>query len=114
MIKIKRIYEKDSKKDGHRILVDRLWPRGLAKQDAGVDLWLKEVGPSVGLRKWFAHDPEKWSAFKRKYKLEIKQHGELIDRIKQLEKKNGVITLLFSSKDEKFNNAVVLRSFLVS
>ncbi|HEX2787633.1 MAG TPA: DUF488 domain-containing protein [Ignavibacteria bacterium] len=110
MIKIKRIYEKSSNSDGYRILVDRLWPRGLTKEKANIDIWLKEIAPTTGLRKWFAHDPKKWKSFKEKYKRELKNNSDLISKIKQLEKDEGVITLLYAAKDEKYNEAVVLKS----
>lgn len=108
MIKIKRIYEKPSKVDGFRILVDRLWVRGLIKEEAKIDLWLKEIAPSNELRKWFNHDPKKWDSFKEKYKKELKGKEEFLEQIKKLEKEKGTITLLFSSKEEKYNNAVAL------
>lgn len=110
MIKIKRIYEKSSDSDGYRILVDRLWPRGLTKEKANIDIWLKEIAPSTELRKWFAHDPKKWKSFKEKYKKELKNNSDLISKIKQLEKDEGVITLLYAAKDEEHNEAVVLKS----
>ncbi len=112
MIKIKRIYEKPTKEDGYRILVDRLWPRGLTKEKADIDIWLKEIAPSTDLRKWFAHDRNKWKKFAGKYKRELKNNAELINKIKQLEKEKGNITLLYSAKDEEYNDAVVLKSIL--
>ena len=110
-IAIKRIYEPFSKTDGYRILVDRLWPRGIKKEDAHVDLWLKEVAPSTALRKWFNHEPEKWKSFLTKYKAELKDsaaHGELVALLKQ----HKTVTLLYSAKDEQHNQAVALREFL--
>jgi uncharacterized protein YeaO (DUF488 family) len=112
MIKIKRIYEKPSKEDGYRILVDRLWPRGLTKEKADIDIWLKEIAPSTDLRKWFAHDHKKWKSFEGKYKRELKNNADLINKIRQLEKEKGNITLLYSAKDTEFNDAVVLKSIL--
>lgn len=112
MIKIKRIYNKLEKENDYRILVDRLWPRGLLKSKARIDLWLKEIAPSNELRKWFSHDPKKWEQFQEKYIIELKQKRELINKIKQLEKEKRIITLLYSAKDEKRNNAVVLRNIL--
>jgi uncharacterized protein YeaO (DUF488 family) len=112
MIRVKRIYDHPSKEDGFRILVDRLWPRGLSKNKAKVDLWLREIAPSDGLRKWFSHDPEKWEEFKRKYKEELKRQKESLDIIRQLESEKGIVTLLYSAKDEKHNNAVVLAEAL--
>ncbi len=112
MIKIKRIYNKPEKEDGYRILVDRLWPRGLSKTKARIDLWLKEIAPSDALRRWFSHDPEKWKQFKEKYIIELKQGKEFVNKIKRLEKEKRSITLLYSAKDEKQNNAVILRNIL--
>ncbi len=112
MLIIKRVYDKPEKKDGLRILVDRLWPRGLSKSKAKVDLWLKEIAPSDALRKWFSHDPKKWEQFKRKYEIELKQKKGLLNKLKQIEKEKRIITLLFSAKDEKHNNAVVLKEVL--
>jgi len=100
MIKIKRLYEKPSKDDGFRILVDRFWARGLTKEEAKINLWLKEIAPSNELRKWFNHDPEKWNSFKEKYKKELKGKEEFLEQIKKLEKGKGIVTLLYSSKDE--------------
>jgi len=108
MIKVKRVYEKPSKDDGFRILIDRLWPRGLTKEKAKIDLWLKEIAPSNELRKWYNHEPKKWNAFKNKYREELKGKEELLKQIKKLEKEFKTITLLFSSKEEKLNNAAAL------
>ncbi len=112
MIMVKRIYDKHGKKDGFRILVDRLWPRGLSKERARVDVWLRDVSPSDNVRKWFAHDPEKWEEFRNKYKKELGSKSELLHKIKKLEKERGAVTLLYSAKDEKHNNAVVLKEIL--
>ena len=112
MIKIKRIYEPAANDDGFRILVDRLWPRGLSKENAKVDLWLKDIAPSNDLRKSFCHDPEKWEMFKSKYQKELEANKELLKRIKQIEKEKGIVTLLYSAKDMKHNNAVVLLAVL--
>ena len=87
MIKIKRVYDSPAKDDGFRILVDRLWPRGMTKEKAEVDLWLKEIAPSNELRQWFAHDPKKWPEFARKYEAELKNKRELLAKIKQMEKR---------------------------
>ncbi len=108
MIRAKRVYDKPGKEDGFRILVDRIWPRGMSKGEAGVDLWLKEVAPSGGLRKWFSHEPEKWGEFQKRYKKELKERPEQIQRIRQLEKNRGTVTLLYAAKDEEHNNAVAL------
>jgi uncharacterized protein YeaO (DUF488 family) len=112
MIKIKRVYDKASKEDGFRILVDRLWPRGMSKDKAKVDLWLKELAPSDDLRKWFSHDPQKWQEFKKRYEKELKDKQELLRIIKQAEKENGTVTVLYSAKDEEHNQAVALAAFL--
>lgn len=112
MIKIKRIHEKPSEEDGFRILVDRLWPRGMKKEKAEVDLWLKEISPSDELRRWFSHKKERWEEFRKRYKEELKERMDLIEYIKQLEEKYGTITLLFSAKDVEHNNAVVLKEVI--
>ena len=113
MIKVKRIYETSSSQDGWRILVDRLWPRGVSKENAKIDLWLKEVAPSDKLRKWFGHDPKKWGDFKKKYELELMEKRELLLEIKRAEKERGTVTLLYSAKDEEHNQAVALIEILV-
>ncbi len=110
-IRIKRVYESASREDGKRILVDRLWPRGLSKENAKVDVWLPEVAPSHALRKWFSHDPEKWEHFKKKYFEELLSEKESILKIRQYVKK-GTLTLLYGAKDTIFNNAVALREYL--
>ena len=112
MIKIKRVYEKYSPDDGFRILIDRLWPRGISKDAAHVDLWFKEIAPTDHLRKWFSHDPKKWEAFKKKYNKELKENKPSLDKIKDLKKEHKNITLIFSAKDKQHNNAVVLSEFL--
>ena len=106
-IKIKRVYEKPGEEDGIRILVDRLWPRGLTKEKAAVDLWLKGIAPSTELRKWFDHDPEKWNEFKKKYFAELKGNKEAVLILKDHLKK-GVVTLLYAAKDEDHNEALLL------
>jgi uncharacterized protein YeaO (DUF488 family) len=110
-IKLKRVYEEPAKTDGTRILVDRLWPRGLTKEKAHVDLWLKEVAPSTELRKWFAHDPAKFAEFKARYRTELKQKPEQLALLKQAVAK-GPATLLYSAKDEVRNQAVFLAQLL--
>ncbi len=112
MIKIKRIYEKHSSDDSFRILIDRLWPRGVSKVNAKVDLWFKDIAPTDRLRKWFSHDPEKWESFKKKYIEELKKNRSSLDKIKELEKEHKTITLVFSAKDEQHNNAIVLGEVL--
>ncbi|MDF2940784.1 MAG: hypothetical protein K0R66_1426 [Gammaproteobacteria bacterium] len=111
-LQIKRAYDPVQKQDGLRILVDRIWPRGVKKADASIDLWLKEIAPSTELRKWFNHDPDKWEAFKDRYILELKKN-ELIELILQKAIKQTV-TLIYSAKDKQHNNAQVLQNFLKS
>ncbi len=112
MIKIKRIYNESSSEDGYRILIDRLWARGVAKDEANMQLWMKDLAPSNELRKWFGHDPAKWGEFQAKYRDELKDKKEAFEQIKALEKQHGTVTLLYSAKDEEHNNAVVLQSLL--
>jgi uncharacterized protein YeaO (DUF488 family) len=111
MIKIKRNYDPASPDDGKRIYVDRLWPRGMKKEEVKIDEWIKEISPSDGLRKWFAHDPSKYPEFKRRYTKELEKHSETLERIKK-EGKKETVTLLFSAKDVEHNNATVLREVL--
>jgi len=113
MIKVKRIYDAPAAGDGFRVLVDRLWPRGLSKEKAKVDLWLKEISPSNELRQWYGHDPEKWAEFKKKYLKEIEDQGAAFDLILK-KSKAGTVTFLFSSKEEKLNNAQALKEFVES
>jgi uncharacterized protein YeaO (DUF488 family) len=111
MIKVKRVYEEPAQGDGFRILVDRLWPRGLSKDWAGIDLWLKEVAPSDALRKWFWHDRARWDEFKRRYFKELQDKKEPINLI--ITKASGeAVTLLYGAKDEQCNNAVALKEFI--
>ena len=112
MIRIKRIYEKPAQEDGWRVLVDRLWPRGMKKEAARIDAWMKEVAPSDALRKWFGHVPEKWSEFQRRYQSELSKKKEMIAELKKMEKQHGTLTLLYGAKDEEHNQAVALASFL--
>lgn len=107
-INIKRVYEKPGKEDGIRILVDRLWPRGLTKEKAAVDLWLKKIAPSTELRKWFGHDPAKWEDFQKRYKQELKKNHEQVLLLKEQAKK-GTVTLVYGAKDEEHNEALVLK-----
>ena len=107
-IKIKRVYEQPDKDDGRRILVDRLWPRGLTKEKASVDLWLKDIAPSTELRKWFEHDPGKWEEFKKRYLDELKGKSEQIQLLKQ-EMEKGTVTLVYGAKDEEHNEALALQ-----
>ncbi len=113
MIKLKRIYYEPHESDGFRILVDRLWPRGLSKDKAKVDMWMKDIAPGDSLRKWFSHDIRKWAQFKARYFEELKDRRELVDLVKEKEK-NGAVTLLFGAKDETHNNAVALKEYIES
>lgn len=110
-IKIKRVYLLPEKLDGTRILVDRLWPRGLTKAKASVDLWLKEIAPSTELRKWFGHEPGKWAEFKKRYHAELKENDEQVALLKN-EIEKGTATLVYGAKDEAHNEAVVLQEYL--
>lgn len=110
-IKIKRIYEPFEKEDGRRILVDRLWPRGVKKETAHLDEWMKATAPSADLRKWFDHDPAKWSEFYSRYTLELKQNDAVRDLL-NMAKKGGVLTLLYGARDEQHNQALVLQQFI--
>jgi uncharacterized protein YeaO (DUF488 family) len=112
-IKIKRVYEQPDKDDGRRILVDRLWPRGLTKEKAGVDLWLKEIAPSTELRKWFGHDPDRWEEFKERYLAELEEAGkmEVLRNIAERAREENV-TLLFGAKDTRHNDARALEAFI--
>jgi uncharacterized protein YeaO (DUF488 family) len=112
MLKIKRIYDSPEKDDGYRVLVDRIWPRGISKQRAHLDLWLKEIAPSTALRKWFGHDPERWAGFEERYRKELAGRSGLVRQIKTLEAENGKITLLYSAHDSLHNQAVALQRFL--
>ncbi|MGE5621107.1 MAG: DUF488 domain-containing protein [archaeon] len=112
MIKLKRVYEEYDKQDGFRVLVDRLWPRGISKDSARIDLWLKEAAPSSDLRKYFCHDPEKWEDFKKLYRAELSGKKELLDELKKAEKENSNLTLLYGAKDTEHNQAVVLADVL--
>lgn len=112
MIKIKRAYEKWTKDDGFRILVDRLWPRGVSKEDVHLDLWLKDIAPSTELRQWFGHDPKKWDEFEKKYKEELMKNIEVVNQLKQLGQKHKTITLLFGARDTEHNEAKVLAEYL--
>jgi uncharacterized protein YeaO (DUF488 family) len=112
MIRIKRVYEKPEKTDGWRVLVDRLWPRGLKKEAVKADVWMKEVAPSDALRKSFGHDVEKWPEFQKHYRAELTKKKEMLTELKTMEKERGTLTLLFGAKDEEHNQAVVLAEVL--
>jgi uncharacterized protein YeaO (DUF488 family) len=111
MIQLKRAYEKPSRADGSRILVERLWPRGLTKEKAALDLWLKDVAPSAELRKWFGHDPAKWKQFEQRYWKELGARKEAVDFLRRKIKK-GVVTLVYAAHDLEHNGALALKNFL--
>jgi uncharacterized protein YeaO (DUF488 family) len=111
MIKLKRAYEPPSKDDGLRILVERLWPRGVSKQKAKIDLWLKALAPSTELRKWYGHDPSKWPQFRKRYWAELKQQGDVTTLLKYLAEERTV-TFIYAASDEERNSALALKAFL--
>jgi uncharacterized protein YeaO (DUF488 family) len=111
MIKLKRAYDEPATEDGFRVLVDRLWPRGVTKEKAAVDLWLKEVAPSPELRKWFGHDPARWKGFQQRYRTELKTHPEALGLLRQKASK-GTVTLVYGARDEEHNAAQVLKGIL--
>ena len=112
-IRIKRAYEPPAADDGARILIDRLWPRGVSKQALALDQWLKELAPSTELRQWFGHDPALWPEFRKRYAAELRTHTDLVESLRALARK-GVVTLVYSAHDEAHNDAVVLQEFLLT
>lgn len=112
-IRVKRAYEPPARADGKRVLVERLWPRGLTKARAAIDLWLKDVAPSPALRKWFAHDPAKWSEFKRRYRRELRDRPEVVEELRRLCRR-GAVTLVYGARDEQHNGALVLAEYLTA
>lgn len=112
MITLKRAYEPASRADGLRLLVERLWPRGIAKADLAVDGWLRDVGPSTELRQWFAHDPGRWAEFRRRYFRELDSRPDAWRPIVSAARRGGTVTLVYSSRDTEHNNAVALRDYL--
>ena len=113
VIKLKRVYEPPSPEDGFRILVDRLWPRGLSKERAQVDLWMRDIAPSTELRKWFGHAPAKTEAFAARYREELGGLKDLLDQLRDLERREGTLTLLFGARDEVHNEAQVIEQVLL-
>jgi uncharacterized protein YeaO (DUF488 family) len=111
-IRLKRAYDSASSGDGARILIDRLWPRGVRKSDAAIDVWAKDIAPSTALRRWFGHDPARWHEFRRRYSEEIHRRRNRLDELRTLAQK-GRITLVFAARDEAHNDAVVLREILL-
>lgn len=112
MVKLKRIYVAAEPDDGFRVLVDRLWPRGVSKEKSHIDLWMKEIAPSDALRRWFGHDARLWSEFQKRYSAELRKKAALVAQLKQLEKQHGTITLIYSAHDELHNQAVALQTYL--
>ena len=112
-VRLKRAYEPPAPDDGARVLIDRLWPRGVKKEDAVVDEWIKEIAPSTALRKWFGHDPTRWQEFRRRYQSEIRQHPDELERVRALAQR-GRLTLVYSAHDEAHNDAVVLKDLLLA
>ena len=108
---VKRVYEPAAKADGFRVMVDRLWPRGISKANAHIDLWLREIGPSTALRKWFNHDPDRWKTFCTRYHAELRGKADLLAPLKQ-QARRGRVTLHYSARDERFNQAVALQTYL--
>lgn len=113
MIKVKRVYDPAASEDGYRVLVDKLWPRGVSKEDAALDEWMKEIAPSDALRRWFDHDPEKWKQFCERYGRELDRHQEAIGILRE-KARDGTVTLLYSARDTEHNNAVALEGYLLS
>jgi uncharacterized protein YeaO (DUF488 family) len=111
MIKLKRAYEAAARSDGLRILVERLWPRGLSKQRAAIGLWLKDLAPSTALRKWYGHEPAKWPEFRRRYWAELKDRSDLLALLKQ-RTQEGAVTFVYAASDEGRNSAVALKEYL--
>jgi uncharacterized protein YeaO (DUF488 family) len=111
-VKLKRAYEPPASSDGRRILIDRLWPRGVSKAQAAIDQWRKDVAPSTDLRKWFGHDPARWQEFRKRYAAEIREHSEELRELRR-RAREGTVTLVYSARDEAHNDAVVLREILL-
>jgi uncharacterized protein YeaO (DUF488 family) len=111
-VRLKRAYEPAQASDGKRVLVDRLWPRGVSKARAALDEWMKEIAPSTGLRKWFGHDPHRWLEFCRRYRTELHRNAALLSHVRSLARK-GPVTLVYSAHDEVHNDAIVLRRVIL-
>jgi uncharacterized protein YeaO (DUF488 family) len=111
-VKLKRAYDPPSAEDGTRVLVDRLWPRGISKEKAALDRWMKDIAPSTQLRTWFGHDPKRWEEFRRRYTEELRRHSDLVAALRSLARE-GTITLVYAAHDEAHNDAVVLRDILL-
>ena len=113
-VRLKRAYDPPAPEDGTRVLVDRLWPRGLKRASAGIDLWLKDVAPSAELRRWFGHDPKRWAEFQRRYRAELAEQPAALATLRGLMAKRRPLTLLYAARDAEHNNAIVLRDTLLS
>jgi len=113
MIKLKRVYDQPVKEDGFRVLVERLWPRGMTKEKAKIDRWLKDVAPSQELRKWFGHDLDKWDEFQRRYREELNSNPQAIDQLRDLIEQYPTISFVYAAKDEQHNSALLLRDYLI-
>ncbi|MGB8490994.1 MAG: DUF488 family protein [Bacteroidales bacterium] len=113
MITVRRIYDPENPGEKYKVYIDRLWPRGISKEKAGWNEWVKEIAPSDELRKWFGHDPSKWDEFRKRYDRELEKRPEEVKKLKDLESKHGTLTLLYSARDEQHNNALALREFLL-
>jgi uncharacterized protein YeaO (DUF488 family) len=111
MIRLKRVYDTPAQQDGYRILVERLWPRGLSKPRAQIDLWLKDISPSPELRAWYSHDPAKWEQFQERYVAEL-ERNPAVGQMRQLLKEKGTVTFVYAARDEQRNSALVLKNFL--
>jgi uncharacterized protein YeaO (DUF488 family) len=111
-VKLKRAYDPPASGDGKRVLIDRLWPRGLSKEKAALDQWIKDIAPSAELRKWFGHDPARWDEFRRRYAAEVHQHSDLLEKLRSLAR-TGTLTLVYSAHDEEHNNAMELRELIL-
>jgi len=112
VIAVKRVYELPKSGDGYRILVERLWPRGISKEKAHIDLWLREAGASPLLRKWYGHDPEKWETFRQKYFMELQDRSGVINQLREIIDREQKVTFIYASRDEVHNNAIALKEFL--
>lgn len=111
-VRLKRAYESPARGDGTRVLIERLWPRGVKKADAALDQWMKDVAPSTALRQWFGHDPARWPEFRRRYQAELRAQNAQLDELRALARK-GTLTLIYSARDEEHNGAIVLREILL-
>ena len=112
MVRTKRIYEPPSKGDGHRVLVDRMWPRGVSKEKSAIDRWLKDIAPSAKLRGWFGHDPKKWRTFVVLYRAELRTHPQALRTLRELVQHHRTMTLLYAARDVQHNNAIALQQIL--